>query len=442
MLAYGMTRARSRKHVGSTTAASVLWLLAAACSGASSSTGPSTGSLTVTITAPAGVTPSVTVSGPAGYHQTLTATHTLTGLAAGSYTVGAGRVTVANPVVATVYAGTATGSPATVTAGGAAMASVSYPQQPGTGGLWIANDSAPSVVEYAAPQLAATTAVAPAVTLGTGGGVGVNEEVAFDASGNLWLVGGAGGNSVVEYSAAQIAASGSPTPAVTLSGGSLNSPAGFAFDATGNLWVVSQSANTVVEFSASQLGASGNPIAPVTLSDTGRSLSRPFALAFDRMGDMWVANEGGNTVVEFTPSQLTASGRPVPAVTLSATGSSLKGPAAPAFDANGNLWVVNFTGNSVVEFTPGQLTSSGSPTPAVTLTASSGSIKGPLGLAFDASGDLWVINTSGNTVVEFSAAQLGISGAPTPTVTVSGSALSQPFGLAFDPHAANLPLKP
>lgn len=421
-------------------------LAALALGGCSSSgsTGPATGSLTVTITGPAGVTPSVTVSGPAGYHQTLTATETLAGLAAGSYTVSAAGVTVANPVVATVYAGTATGSPATVTAGGTAVASVGYAQQPGTGGVWIANDSAPTVVEYAATQLAATTTVAPTGTLGTGAGIFVNEGLAFDASGNLWLVGGAGANSVVEYSAAQLASTGSPTPAVTLSasGGSLNFPAGLAFDANGSLWVANQSGKSLVEFLASQLGASGSPIPPVTLTDTAGSLSGPFALAFDGRGDLWVADEGGNTVVEFTPSQLTASGSPVPAVTLSATSGSLNAPAAPAFDANGNLWVVNFAGNSVVEFTPGQLASNGSPTPAVTLTASSGSINGPLGLAFDASGDLWVINTSGNTVVEFSVAQLVTSGAPTPAVTVSGSALSQPFGLAFNPHAANLPVKP
>jgi hypothetical protein len=69
----------------------------------------------------------------------------------------------------------------------------------------------------------------------------------------------------------------------------------------------------------------------------------------------------------------------------------------------------------------------------VTLSATNGSLSAPSGLAFDASGDLWVANDISRTVVEFGASQLAASGAPTPIVTLSGSALSAPRGLAFDP---------
>jgi sugar lactone lactonase YvrE len=424
-------------------AVALQWLAALALGGCSSSSGPTaptTGSLTVTITAPAGVTPSVAVTGPGGYHRTLSATDTLSGLAVGSYTVTAATVRGANPIVATVYTATVTGGAATVVAGATAAASVSYAARPGSGALWVANLGGNTVGGYSAAQLAASTAAAPATALGSGA-----SRIAFDAGGNLWVTDV--GDRVVEFAASQLATSGRPTPAVTLSAdghGSLFFAEGLAFDASGNLWVVNPS-NTVVEFAANQLAASGSPTPAVTLSDTGGSLNTPVNLAFDVSGNLWIANHENSTLVEFAKSQLGASGSPTPAVTLSDDGSgSLSGPIGLAFDASGNLWVASNRDSTVVEFSASQLTASGGPTPAITLSATGGSLDSPEGLAFDASGNLWVTNTSTTghgTVVEFAANQLATSGAATPNVTVSGSAIKEPVGLAFDPAAANLPLK-
>jgi sugar lactone lactonase YvrE len=407
--------------------------------GSSGGTGPSgAGSLTVTIAAPAGVMPSVTVSGPGGYRQSLSATQTLSGLAVGSYTVTAASVVVPNPIVATVYAGTVTGGTATVSAGATATASVSYARRPGSGALWVVNSNAPTSLAYSAAQLAASTSAAPATAVGTGGGV----LAAFDASGNLWVA-NANSSTVVAFTASQLGASGSPTPAVTLSAnaGSLNSPAWLAFDASGNLWVANFNNSTVVAFTASQLASTGSPTPAVTLSATAGSLNFPVGLAFDATGKLWVSNAIGNTVVAFTASQFAASGSPTPAVTLSASSGSLNYPSGLAFDASGNLWVSNAFGNTLVAFSPSQLAASSSPTPAVTLSATAGSLLNPSGLAFDASGDLWVANVGNTTVVAFAASQLVTSGAPTPNVTVSGSSLSNPAGLAFDPSPTALPLK-
>jgi sugar lactone lactonase YvrE len=377
--------------------------------GSSGSTAPQTGSLTVTITAPSGVTPSVTVSGPGGYTKALSATTTLTGLAVGTYAVTA-----------------------------APMAT--YAPRPGSGGMWIANAGAMAVVQYTAGQLGSTTSAPPVAAVGTGGAA--NYGVAFDANGNLWLTLSA--NAVVEYTAGQLRASGTPTPAVALSAtaGSLSGPFLLAFDANGNLWVANASGNSVVEFTVSQLASSGSPAPAVTLSASSGSLISPNGLAFDASGNLWAANFNGSSVVEFSVSQLASSGSPTPAVTISSSSGSLSGPDGLAFDASGNLWVANGDDSSVVEFTSSQLAASGSPTPAVTLSATAGSLSGPIGLAFDASGNLWVANFNRSTVVEFTASQLVVSGSPTPNVIVSGSALSGPVGFAFDPHATGLPLKP
>ena len=181
------------------------------------------------------------------------------------------------------------------------------------------------------------------------------------------------------------------------------------------------------------------------ISPVLNSLSRPTGIAFDTHGNLWVANGTGNTLVEYTAGQIdSAAAAPTPAITLTANGNSIHGPMMIAFDASGNLWVAN--GNqvnysSVVEFSAAQLIASGSPTPNVTLTPSAGSLNQPTGLAFDASGDLWVSNMGANTVVEFTPSQIATSGSPTPSATVSGASLSGPAGLAFNPPAANLPLQ-
>jgi hypothetical protein len=158
-------------------------------------------------------------------------------------------------------------------------------------------------------------------------------------------------------------------------------------------------------------------------------------VAFDHSGNLWTSISVGpsftsGALVEFSASQLTASGSPIPAVTLN-------GPSGfVAFDGGGNLWVATMVNGpvSIVEFASGQLGSTGSPTPAVTLTYAS---LGTSGLAFDGHGNLWIANdiiSSGNyfttNVVEFAASQLMASGAPTPTVTISSAG---GVGLAFAP---------
>ena len=167
---------------------------------------------------------------------------------------------------------------------------------------------------------------------------------------------------MVEYTAAQIATSGSPTPAVTLGG--LNAPLGIAFDSHGNLWVTNSASNTLVELSASQLATSGSPIPAVTLGASGGSLSSPAGLAFDASGDLWVANAGGTTVVEFTPPQLAVNESPAPHVTL----SGLASPTALAVDNSGDLWVAEFDSTSVAAFAAAAIAASGTPVARLTIT--------------------------------------------------------------------------
>jgi hypothetical protein len=78
----------------------------------------------------------------------------------------------------------------------------------------------------------------------------------------------------------------------------------------------------------------------------------------------------------------------------------------------------------------------------VTLTPNGSSMMVPAGMAFDASGNMWLANAGGGTIVEFTVSQISSSGNPVPTTTIASSSATRPFGVAFNPHASGLPLKP
>jgi hypothetical protein len=253
----------------------------------------------------------------------------------------------------------------------------------------------------------------------------------FDSSGDLW-VGNENTSDLVEFTKAQLATP-DPVPAVTIfaESGALADPFGMAFDQSGNLWVVSNTWSQVYEYSKSQLARSGGPTPQTTLSDFP---STPiFGVAFDASGDLWVSSV--NSVVEFSQAEL-ATADPTPAVTISSSGG-----AQLVFDSSGDLWMVTGGGpdcfgtpctNEVVEFTKAQLSESGSPTPAVTISSTdpgspSGSLYGPYSLAFTSSGDLWVENFNNNTTVEFAKAQLSESGSPIPRRTIVGKRTGMNF---------------
>jgi ligand-binding sensor domain-containing protein len=324
-----------------------------------------------------------------------------------------------------------------------AAASVTYSRRAGTGGLWVTYFffTPQTVVQYSAAQLAGSSTASPAVAVTTNGAESVG--VAFDASGNLWT---SVSNipELLEYSASQLASSNTSAPTVILTSdraGSLNSPAGLAFDSNGNLWVANASSNTLVEYASAQLASSGSPIPIITIGSSSESLQSPYGLAFDASGSLWITTTGPSPVVALAPDQLLTSGAPTPAVSLSFPGISGFSAQELAFDAKGNLWV-GLTGvNAIAEIPAAALATTGAPFPSVVLTSGNGSINDPAGLAFDDSGDLWVANSGGTTVVEFTPGQLLASGSPKPVRTITGD-LPGPFGLAFDPHAANLPLKP
>lgn len=153
------------------------------------------------------------------------------------------------------------------------------------------------------------------------------DAIAFDESGNLWAS-DSGNNRVLEYSppfstgmAASLeigfpAATGmnSPVesdcykePAATSS--SLCSPGALAFDAKGNLWVADDGNNRVLEFTApfSDGMAATFVIGQQNLADgtatppAANTLNHPDGITFDASGDLIVSDSGNDRVLIFPP---------------------------------------------------------------------------------------------------------------------------------------------
>ncbi|MEI7713259.1 MAG: PEP-CTERM sorting domain-containing protein [Rhodospirillales bacterium] len=171
-----------------------------------------------------------------------------------------------------------------------------------------------------------------------------------------------------------------------------------AFNSAGTLFVsgVFGSAGIV-----DKITALGVVSAAVTANVAGTA---PLGLAFSSAGALFIADSAAGRIWKCTNPN---------ACLPSTFVTSLSGlDDGMAFDSAGNLYVSNFTNNSISKITSGGVVS----------TFASG-LSGPQGLAFDSAGNLFVANKNNNTIDEIT---------PGGVVSVFASTgLSSPIGIAF-----------
>jgi streptogramin lyase len=289
----------------------------------------------------------------------------------------------------------------------------------------------------------------------TAAGMSRPEVVAFDNSGNLWSSDFAlgrilqftppfssGQSATLVIGVSDFTTNGYPAPpsASSLGGG----PVGLAFDAECNLWAADLYDNRVLKFAAPfrtgmsaslvlgqpDFGSNGNGSNP-------NQMYWPQMITFDSAQNFWVANYGGNTVLEFSPPFMTDE-------SVAFMREIFALPFDVKFDRDGNLWVAdeyrNQTREYVPPFTPNMnatvILGSGNPSAAAT------DQYGPSAIAFDAEGDLFVADADNNRVLEYRppfttgmAASVAI-GQPSLTssaAATTASGLSNPLGVTIQP---------
>jgi sugar lactone lactonase YvrE len=206
------------------------------------------------------------------------------------------------------------------------------------------------------------------------------------------------------------------------------------------LWVPNYNTGTIKGYSSKQRKTdfAGTPFKTITLP----SGTKPNAVTFDSSGNMWVTDNAGARLLKYTPAQLLGSGSPTPSAIITPPAAKISSPIGLAFDSSGQLWVANT--NGVTMLTPAQLSTTGSPDPL--LLDGGASFGTPAGLAFNEAGDLWISQNSKNRLTRYNAATLAtLAGfALTPDNSIASNldaapglapnllSLNGPEGMAFD----------
>ena len=228
-------------------------------------------------------------------------------------------------------------------------------------------------------------------------------------------------------------ASSAATP---VTGASLNFPVAVAPDASGNVWVADHFNARVLLYTAPFTNGKAASVVigqPDLTSNaqnsdgrTARSLGTPNAVAVDAAGNLWVADGGANgRVLRYSPpftNFMSASlvlGTPnftsaTPGTTNATFGSASTGggPTGLAFDPSGNLWVLDEQNNRALRFdapfTNGKAASVvlgqvDFVSRAAPTPPTASSLNLPSSVAVDSAGNVWIADTGNHRVLKYTA---------------------------------------
>ncbi|HET9505291.1 MAG TPA: NHL repeat-containing protein [Hymenobacter sp.] len=188
---------------------------------------------------------------------------------------------------------------------------------------------------------------------------------------------------------------------------SFKGPADVALDNQNNIYVADFENNCVRKITPAGVVSTlaGTATAGfVNGSATAARFDRPYGLAVDAQGNVYVADYGNACIRKITPSGVVSTLAGTGALGYAdGPGSSAQfvGPKALALDAQGNLYVADFAGERIRKVTPAGVVSTLAGTGKFGYTdgpGSSAQFSGVSGLALDAQGNLYVADTGNNCI--------------------------------------------
>lgn len=222
-----------------------------------------------------------------------------------------------------------------------------------------------------------------------------------------------------------------------------DAPRGVAVDRDGNIYVADARNNTIRKVTPSGTvstlaGSAGNE-GFVNGSGTAARFNEPFGIAVDDSGTVYVADTSNNAIRTITAAGVVstlAGGTGPGSNDGTGTAARLDEPRAIALDAGGTLYVADYDNHTIRKITPagGVTTLAGRADEQGNAdgTGTSASFRGPMGIAVDAAGIVYVADTGNRAIRRITA-----SGAVT-TLSLSGQSLSEPRGIAIAASGALL----
>ena len=219
-----------------------------------------------------------------------------------------------------------------------------------TGYLFVAAGAA--INAFTSAQTTSSSTTFPALSLTHNLGYSLTD-LALDKNGNIWAV-GVGSNTVVRFHSTNVP--GVVTPDLTISSTELNRPWGIAFDKLGNLYVSNSAGagngySSIVRFN-NVIGLSGNQTLTPSLvirAPAGGAIREYYSLvhglAFSASGDLYAG--GPSTILRFiNPQNLTGTITPLPdgVIIKDGYGPQFGFSGMLAIDASGNLWATGCQG--------------------------------------------------------------------------------------------------
>ena len=196
---------------------------------------------------------------------------------------------------------------------------------------------------------------------------------------------------------------------VTTLPGSYSMPNGLVVDSQGSVLITATATNTIQKVTSTGVtstfagsGAVGSAPGQGVLA----SFSAPWGIALDSSGNVYVADSGSHIIRKITSTGLVSTFAGTAGVPGHANGqgtaASFNTPTALAVDGSGNLYVCDTGNNTIRMITPTGLVS----TPAGTAgvqghadgTGAAASFYTPQGIAVDAAGNVFVMDTFNQTL--------------------------------------------